>query len=370
MNLFLYIIWSTAYYKKQEILEDIGNTFDIQKVIEVEWTKDKFAENLSRFYGQKLPRNSFKEKACGTDPFTLVVVEDKNPVYEMRLTSRGDQERVNIHAFDKKTLYRKWTTPETGKKHSRIHGTNSIEETEHDLTLLLGMSPEEFVEKKDSIPDKWCHDIVGAEGWESLEQLFYVLNHTCRYVVLRNFENMPHSFHLGPHADIDLLSDSFEEIKRITNGKSVFSKKYRVQCMVDIDGQPTQFDFRFVGDEYYDINWEKHILENRKMQNGVYVPNEEEYKYMILYHALIHKRVIAEDYVERLDQMFGHNKWDSVVLKEFLDRMNYKFTEPVDYSVYYNDTFANTGVSNKRKFVFYYRWIANGIKKRLGLKKC
>ena len=108
MNLFLYIIWSTAYFKKDEILKDMSKSFIVHKIIEIEWTRDKFAENLSRFYGQKLPPNSFKEKACGTDPFTLVVVEDEEPLYEMRKTSRGNEEWVNVHAFDKKMLYREW----------------------------------------------------------------------------------------------------------------------------------------------------------------------------------------------------------------------------------------------------------------------
>lgn len=370
MNLYLYIIWSTAYYKKTEILEDINKTFKVHKIIEIAWTKDKFAENLSRFYGQKLPKNSFKEKACGKEPFTLVVFEDEKPNFEMRKTSRGKEERVNSRVFDKKLLYREWTYPQEGRIHSRIHGTNSYEETKHDLTLLLGMSPQDFIVKKDDMPDKICQDIVGADGWESLEQLFYVLNQTCKYVVLRNFEGLPNSFHVGSHEDIDLLVDRFEEVRRIVNGRKVYREKYRVQCMVDVCNKPVQFDFRFVGDDYYDIKWERHILENGMLQNGVYIPDGNEYKYMLLYHALVHKRAIAEDYIERLDDMFGKDGWGIAVLNDYLEYNGYNYVEPVDFSVYFNAKKTKHRTSLKRKIISNYRYLKFGVKKVLGLINC
>ena len=31
--------------------------------------------------------------------------------------------------------------------------------------------------------------IVGVDGWKDLDQLFYVLNNTVDYVILRNFED-------------------------------------------------------------------------------------------------------------------------------------------------------------------------------------
>lgn len=366
MNLFLYIIWSSAYNKRDEILKDIQGTFHVHKIIEMTWSKNRFAENLSRFYGQKLPANSFKEKACGTDPFTLVIFEDKNPVYELRKTSRGEDERVNVHTFDKKMLYRKWTTEGERNIHSRIHGTNSPEETEHDLTLLIGMSPEDFLKRKDSIPNKLKQDIAGADGWKSLEQVFYVMNHTVKYVMLRNFEGLPESFYVGEHADIDLLTDHFENLKRLLKGKPVFSKKYRVQYMVKIAGHPIQFDLRYIGDGYYDERWESAILNHRIKRNKIYIPDDYHYKYMTLYHALVHKIVIADDYINRLDDMFGEDLWNENVLNRFLMKHDYRYVEPKDLSVYFNQQLAKIPVSAMRNFKMKYIGLKKKVRKILG----
>ena len=348
MNIFLYIIWNTAYYKKEEIIKDLEISFTVHKILEIYWTPERFSENLSRFYGQKLPPKSFKEKACGIGPFTLVVIEDKAPQYNLRKTSRGKDENVNIHTFDKKILYREWTKPESRIVHSRIHGTNTIEETEHDLTLLTGLCPKEFIERKNDLPSIMKCDLVGADGWRDLKQLFYVLKYTCKYTVLRNFEGFPDAFHVGEHADIDILAENYEDVKRICKARAVFKSKRRVQCMVDISGTPTQFDFRYVGDGYYDLQWEKDILANRIEKNGIYIPDEFNYKYMLLYHALIHKLEVARDYTTRLDAMFGKKKWNRVVLINFLKDKGYSFSEPRDLSVYFNLRVVKQRVSGRR----------------------
>ena len=365
MNLFMFIIWNKAYHKKDEIIHDISKSFIVHKTIEVRWSESLFAENLSRFYGQKLPKGCHKEQACGVGPFTLVIFEDPSPVYELRKTTRGVDELVNINTFDKKTEYRKLSSDESERFKNHIHGTNSVEETEHDLTLLTGYSPEEFMEKVKEIPDTLTQDIVGAKGWDSLNQLFYVLNHTCKYVVLRNFEGLPESFHIGGHEDIDILTDKYEDIRLICNAKAVFRQKYRVQCMCNISGCPTQFDFRYVGDGYYDEKWEKNILKNRTAFNDIYVPDDENYPYMILYHALIHKRKIAEDYIQRLDAMFGSSEWGKECLEKFMGDNGYCYTEPNDLSVYFNTDIAKINISPKRKAKTKVKSVKRSIKKMI-----
>lgn len=347
-NLFLFIIWNTAYYKKDEIISDIRESFIVHKIVEVEWSADKFSENLSRFYGKKLPKNSFKEKACGIGPFILVVVEDEKPEYKLRKTSRGEDELVNTHAFDKKTLYRKWTQ-ETKRTHSRIHGTNTPEETEHDLTLLLGMSPEDFMRNPDVIPDRLKSDIIGSDGWKSLTELFYVLNHTCKYVVMRNYEGLPDKIEINEHTDIDVLTENYEDIVRICNAKKVFRKKYRVQCLCQIGDAKAQFDFRYVGDGYYSAEWERNILEERVLVNGIYVPCREDFRYMLLYHALIQKRNVAEDYKGKLAALFGNSDWTIETLSSFLEEKKYDYVEPSDLSVYYKYHELKLKASCKRR---------------------
>ena len=100
MEIHLFIIWSKANTKKKKILSDIVNKFTILDVYNISWTKEKFSENLSRFYGQNLPANSKKEQHCGNETFTCIIVKDFNPKYERRQTSKGLR-IVNVNLFDR-----------------------------------------------------------------------------------------------------------------------------------------------------------------------------------------------------------------------------------------------------------------------------
>ena len=169
-ELHLFILWQNARYKESEILEDMAKYFTILKQYAITWTPQLVANNFTRFYGVNLPPNSFKEEECGRGEFLLCVVQDENPVYEVRMTSRGP-EKVNVNMFDAKDRYRSWT----GGGH-KIHGTNNEKETNHDLTLLIGMNVADFLSKEASSTkyEALQKDIEGANGWESLEHMFYV----------------------------------------------------------------------------------------------------------------------------------------------------------------------------------------------------
>ena len=111
-----------------------------------------------------------------------IVVEDTNPKYSIRLTSKGHK-KVNINIFDSKSKFRDWT----GGGH-KIHATNSTDEANYDLMLLFQKDTKDY--KKDK---KWNgsveisnKDLIGYDGWDNLEQLFSILNSCCKYVVLRN----------------------------------------------------------------------------------------------------------------------------------------------------------------------------------------
>ncbi|MDQ0339454.1 hypothetical protein J2S00_002241 [Caldalkalibacillus uzonensis] len=360
-ELHLFIIWENARYKENKIIEDINHKLKILNIYEIKWSPGNFAKNLSRFYGTKLPDGSFKEKHCGRGPFLLIIVEDTNPKYRKRNTSRGT-EIVNINMFDAKSTYRDWT----GGGH-KIHATNSIQETNHDLTLLLGKNAEDY--KKDYNTEwngeitKLQEDIIGANGWDNIQQLFYVLNNTVNYVVLRNFECLPEQYNMKNHGDIDLLTDNYYDLCWITNAKKVFKPKYRVHYKVNIGGEEVYFDFRYLGDNYYDINWQKKILSNKVlMKNCFYAPDYVNYFYSLLYHVIVHKKTVADDYAERLwlmSQQILNKEYDYTyfkninflksILDSFMIKNNYQYKEPVDRSVYFNNNLIKIRISLGRK---------------------
>lgn len=344
-ELHLFIIWKNARKIQERILEDIGRDLEIVKVIEVKWGALKFSENLMRFYGTKLHRWSFKERECGNGAFLLILVHDHNPKYLSQRTSRGIDEVVNITMFDKKQKYRQWL----GGNNAKVHATNSVEETRHDLMLLLGLTIEEFESKYKTLPERLNQDIIGSRRWESLDQIFKVLNETSRYVVLRNYEYLPDQYSSKEHGDIDLLVQNEKDVAYLLNARKVFRQTYRVHYVCKVDQAQVKFDFRSVGDGYYDSEWEKKILEDRRMSGpGFYIPCEEDYKYSLLYHALIHKKSVADDYRLRLSQMFSCPDLQDELFS-FLHHKGYEVTEPDDYSVFINEANAGIEMSKERR---------------------
>jgi hypothetical protein len=338
----LFIIWEKALHKQAQIMADIESRFNIIGLYKIKWSDRYYSSNLTRFYGKKLPNGSFKEKECGRGPFLLVIVEDINPIYQMRLTSKGE-DFVNIKTFDAKEVYRSWT----GGGH-KIHATNNIKETNHDLVLLLGQTIKEYNKVENPEVVDLDQDLIGANGWSSLSQLFYVLNNTCEYLVLRNFEEFPDRILLDQHLDVDLLCTDKDEVAFITNAHKVNHVKSRVNYHVKIDNKNIAFDLRYLGDNYYDFKWQKDLLKNRiNSTKGFYRPNDKDYFYSLLYHALLHKKLYSQDYAARLSTLAKDyslanpnlllNADDaSKVLAIYLESNGYAITEPKDLSVFIN----------------------------------
>lgn len=346
-ELHLFIIWENALDKKEVILDDISKNFEVLKKYMIKWSLDKFSENLSRFYGTNLPKGSGKEQHCGTGPFMLIIVKDKNPIYEKRPTSRGE-ETVNINMFDKKTYYRELT----GGGH-RIHATNNPAETNHDLTLLLDMSVEDFLKNKQTKEieeiEEIEKDLFGANGWEDVSQMFYALNNCTKYALLRNYETLPEEIYVNEHNDIDLICESNENCAYVLNATKIFSEEYRVHYVTNVQDKKAYFDLRFLGDNYYYEELEKSILETRVFnEKGFYTIENTLYFYTLLYHALIHKKTFAQDYKKRLVDMNVENISENTsedellkVLEKWLIKNEYIIKIPQDISVMFNKENSN-----------------------------
>lgn len=350
-ELHLFIIWSNAKNKETEILADMAARFKILGIHTITWDKKHFSANLTRFYGENLPPHSNKEKLCGNDPFTLIVVLDESPLYRPRMTSKGSK-TVNVNIFDSKEMYRHWT----GGGHM-IHGTNSDEEVRHDLILLTGMSKTDYlkkVEKEGTALKDVFHEMPGENGWDSMDQVLYVLNETIEYVVLRNFAGLFSDFNKSVHGDVDILATKRYLAQLALNAKPVYRSKRRVRHIVRIGDGGAYFDIRYVGDNYYCKTWEKQILAKRVWnEDGYYRPDEENYLYTLLYHALVQKKKIADDYSKVFAASFAGQSEEQLkrTLKNYLRDHNYSMKEPYDYTVSFNESVTGEKMSAK-KFIY------------------
>lgn len=344
------IIWSNSIDKTDYIIEDLKSNFEIRKIFRIQWSKFFFIENLKTFYAHSQKHLSSEEyenllenkkKSCGDENFIVVVFKDQKPKFEYRITSSGTT-LVNVNVYDKKIEYRTLST--IGYD---IHASNDEWETNKDLTVLFGLNVVDFCDKyseNDDVIENYNEDVIGVRGFESIQQLFYLLNNTIQYCVLRNFECLPNEYTVEGHGDIDLLVEDKNYIAYLTHAKQVFNEPHRVYHTIKINGVEIPFDFRYIGDNYYDISWETDILESRKEERCFYVPNNENLYFSLLYHAYVQKPAVKKDYIPKLKQYakdleitFNENP-ESVIssLDEFLKQLGYEYVRPIDKTVFYN----------------------------------
>lgn len=336
----LFILWEKSLYKKDEILEDIKNKFKIINIYEIEWSKDKFLENMLRFYGTNLPNIKQKAEHCGCGKFLLIIVSDENPKYEKRNTTQGEK-IVNVNLFDSKEKYRQLT----GGGH-KVHATNDEIETNHDITLLLNKNLEDYLKNvnKQEYIINLSKDLFGANGWNSVNEMFYALNNCLNYAILRNYESLPEEIYVNGHNDIDIICDSYENAAHILNAEKVFPEEYRIHYRTKVEDKYANFDLRHIGDNYYVKELEQRILSNRIFNDkGFFTLNKEDYFYTLLYHALIHKNVFKDDYKKKLQLMMPElinnttTEQEMIrLLEKWLKENNYIAIKPIDESVYFN----------------------------------
>ncbi len=353
-ELHLVIIWENGRHKEDEIVSALNRELTILKKFDIGWSAGKVLTNFRRFYGVKLSDAVAKVKDCGAGRFLAISVWDENPEYSFEHTSRG-MEYVNKKLFQFKQKCRDWAGGST------VHTSNSVTESNHDLVLLLGQNSRDYLNTlkngKNPAITRLDQDLIGTNGWRDLKELFYILNNTIDYVVLRNFENLPESCQNELHGDIDLLVENLAEAALILNAARVFAEPYRVHYRTKVGDAEVFFDLRHLGDDYYCQRWEKECLKYKSLnKNNIYVPDRENYFYTLVYHALIHKSCVAPDYYSKMDSAAKDVNLDCtdslsrfqrcdqyfLFLNAFMKKNNYHFVRPADRSVAYRDALPAT----------------------------
>lgn len=338
----LLIVWEHALPALDLLKQEIEKVVTIVTEHAIEWPEDQFDDNMLRFYNQPKHIIDGKIKRVGRGDCLLLVVEDAQPEYDFRQTSRS-VEYVNKTLFDLKNRLRRITVVDERipqRWPDLVHSTNSTSEYRHDFMLLFGFSADNY-DVKINNQDGYVidHGLVGVDGWENFEQLFDCMNNCLEYVVMRNWDGLPDQATIQGHDDIDFLVDSLPSAMRILKAKKVFPRPYRVHCEIIVGGRPIRIDLRAVGDQYYPKEMQQRMLRNRVIENCFYVPNDEDHFYSLAYHAVIHKHSIGDDYVKKLQAMkpnevITHKRLLELLAKYMLDN-HWVYTRP-EPSVKYN----------------------------------
>lgn len=164
---------------------------------------------------------------------------------------------------------------------------------------------------------------------KTLKQLFSYMNDiSFRYVVLRNWDQLPYDVVLGEHSDLDLLVDDFDHFREIFSHAVLEHNYPRVRMKIPIGESFIYMDVRHVGDDYYPTDFERAILDTRELNDrGFYTPNPIHHRIALAYHAVHHKNDISRDY----RRFLGHATINE--LREALQISNVGWVRPKDPSV-------------------------------------
>ena len=181
------------------------------------------------------------------------------------------------------------------------------------------------------------YDLLGCKDWDSFSDIIRVLNKSCNWVILRNFEELGTSPIFNKGDDIDILCDDIDFFTAVMNAK----KRHGGRCSYyfTLRGQNIPLDIRFVGDKYIDPTWSFHILKRKRYVNDIPVPSLYDYFFSLLYHAKLQKIEVKNIYIQRLDDLAKQinftslpnnfvldDKISSNVLNEFFLTNSYTYT--------------------------------------------
>jgi hypothetical protein len=280
----LFLVWNRGFEVLDRISQDIALHFPIKDIVEVSWSNELFGRNLTRFYGIGQKHLADKERECGRGNARAFVVQDDQVLYEERPTTKGVR-KVNARIFDARERYREWTGGGF-----LVHASLSTGEAVHDLRMLLNRAPADYLSRPtilETTVQSRCGDLVGSQGWESMEQLMLALQAVTPSVILfpgRDTGSIPP---LGDQQRVTILVGDRWDAVFTLNGRRAGSSNGRIFHEADIGGQPVHFDLRQTGVGYFDPQWEREMLRQREVVDGLALLDPENHLYATLYEALM-----------------------------------------------------------------------------------
>lgn len=245
--------------------------------------------------------------------------------------------------------------------------------------------------EKDKKQNSITQNLAGEKTWDSFQDLISTLNKSCKWVVLRNFEELIDSPVFNPGDDIDILCDDIAFFIAVMNAK----KRHGGRCSyyVSVKNQNIPLDIRFVGDKYFDPVWASEMLKRKTVHHTIPVLSKYDYFFSLLYHSKLQKREVKKIYIERLyelskelnfmnlsNQFVLDDSLCSKILNAFFNSNKYKYTYTDDAvrnesflkTIKYkeiNDPLNNWRVLIKQTPNIFIRKGIEVIARKLGLKK-
>jgi len=304
-----------------KIYKKVSYLFKIINSIDIVWSDNKYIENSARLFNGEL---LLKE-------FTLIIFEDKNPKYQLSMSSK---QYKNVNIVSLKDEFHHLTN---------TYFSDGLSEFFRLAVLVFGKNKLfEVIEGKE---ENTLHaDIVGTAGWADFKEFIEVANMTASWLILRNFEYLPYDF-FEKDKDVDMLCADINLFASTMNLKKWSWGIGAYETVIEDKVVP--FDVRFLGDNYYDKLWQYNMLESRILtEDNVPRMNDINYFFSLIYHSKIQKTNVKPVYVDRLfdlSRKINFNEYEkdlihqdkeiSAVINNFLALNHYRYVRPLDISV-------------------------------------
>ena len=328
------ILWTDKNEDYELIKKNIEQRFEITNQYLIYGSQENKYSNYNRLHKQ-FPDASFakKNKKTISSSFYVIYFYDDNPqleiVGEYSTFYKSNKNTVNIS--------------ESLNQFECIISLNKRDFLIFDTLLDLSKDNNNML----NIVEK---DLLGANNWESMVQFFSTITKVCNYVILRNHEFLPYDF-FENDKDIDLLCDDLLIFAIV--GNCTKRSKGISGFQTTIENQLVPIDIRFVGDDYYDISWEKEMLKNSKIFNNVVkILSNDDLFFSLLYHALLQKKEIKDKYIQffteeikyreiKFKNNYSRREQFIIILKQYMDSKHYYIVNPRDESVRINKNYIS-----------------------------
>lgn len=182
-----------------------------------------------------------------------------------------------------------------------------------------------------------------------IQEVFDILHkEQIEYAILRNYSNLLNDdIYMDGHGDIDLIcSDS----KKIVAALNAYSNDSQIRdglgngthYFIILKGEKVSLDLRHIGDDYYCEKWQRDMLTTKVWKDGFYVLNDQHHFFSLIYHAILQKPRLSEEYRARLKKMgiaagihitSTETPFFMNLLEKYMRDENYNFVYPVDHYV-------------------------------------
>ena len=344
----LFILWEDALPCENEILKILHDRFTDICIERLAWSSEAVDKNINRLYRTpnilKHKTESPHRSKVKTGKFLVIEYRDNAPIYRYAPSVSGAIELCNLNSLKVKANLREIVRSKYGQLYA-VHGTNNVEEYIEQKLLLFGDLDYSLGSLGPKSNDTYKRSMLLAEnGWDNWSTFFLFLNKVANYVVLRGFESLPQS---NAGGDLDILVEDYQKVASFLGVVQLKEQLYK--GFVTIEGKSISMDIRFVGDNYYDTLFQRNILEGRVDYNGLFVPNQDDYFFSLLFHCRVQKLKVKVEYIEILlriaadrgfywfDQtILSSDKRSGQIIEGFYRGNGYKFSLPIDKHVVIN----------------------------------